>query len=73
MNVYTVLMAGCETLIFLQAGDLHLATREQGQSTLRVDQRVWVRLRHFNLYDLGTEELISVGGTDEARSVMGGS
>jgi len=65
MSVYTALMAGCETLIFLEAGDLHLATREQGQSALQVDQKVWVRLKHFNLYDLGTEELLSVGGTEK--------
>lgn len=66
MNVYTALMAGCETLIFLHEEGVNLATREQGQSDLAIDQKVWVRLRRFNLYDLGTEELISVGGTDEA-------
>ena len=65
MSVYTVLMAGCETLIFLHAEGMNLATREQGQSNLHSDQKVWVRLRHFNLYDLGTEELLSVGGADK--------
>ncbi|UCF10355.1 MAG: ABC transporter ATP-binding protein [Candidatus Bipolaricaulota bacterium] len=63
MNVYTVLMAGCETLIFLHAEGQTLATREQGQSDLQPDQKVWVRVRHFNLYDSASEELLSVGGT----------
>lgn len=63
MNIYTSLMAGCETLIFLHAGDLNLVMREQGQSNLKLDQKVWVRLRRYNLYDRGTEELLSAGGT----------
>jgi len=67
MSVYISLMAGCETLIFLHAEGLSLATREQGQSELKIDQKVWVRLRHYNLYDLGTEELLATGGTDTGR------
>ena len=63
MNVYTSLMAGCETLIFVHADGLNLATRQQGQSDLKVDQEVWVRFRHFNVYDLRTEELLGSGGT----------
>ena len=65
MNVYTSLMAGCETLIFVHADGLNLATREQGQSDLKTDQEVWVSFRHFNVYDLRTEELLGSGGTDE--------
>lgn len=73
MTVYTVLMAGCETLIFLQSGDIHLATREQGQSTLQSNETVWVTLRHYNLYDLETEEIIGTGGTGElCREADGG-
>lgn len=64
MNVYTSLMAGCETLIFVHADGLNLATRQQGQSDLKIDQEVWVRFRHFNVYDLGTEELLGSGGAD---------
>lgn len=66
MNVYTSLMAGCETLIFVHGDGLNLATREQGQSDLKVDQEVWVRFRRFNVYDLSTEELLGSGGADGA-------
>jgi len=67
MTVYTVLMAGCEMLIFLESGDLHLATREQGQSNLQPDEKVWVTLGHYNLYDCDSETLIGIGGADMPR------
>ena len=65
MEVYVSLMAGCETLIFLQSGELSLVTREQGQSVIHSDQQVWVSLNHFNLYDTASEELIGASGTGE--------
>lgn len=65
MKVYVSLMAGCETLIFLQSEDLSLVTREQGQSVFQADTSVWVTLNRFNLYDTGTESLIGVGGIGE--------
>jgi multiple sugar transport system ATP-binding protein len=69
MNVYVSLMAGCETLIFLQSGDISLVTREQGQSMIHADQKIWITLNRYNLYDMGTEELIGNGGTGEILSV----
>jgi len=66
MKVYVSLMAGCETLIFLQSDGLSLVTREQGQSVFHADSTVWVTLDSYNLYDTGTEELIGSGGTEKA-------
>lgn len=68
MKVYVSLMAGCETLIFLQSEGLSLVTREQGQSVFPADQEVWVTLNRYNLYDTGTESLIGSGGTGEPCS-----
>ena len=65
MTVYVSLMAGCETLIFLQSGDIFLVTREQGQSVIQTDQQFWVTLNRYNLYDMATESLIGSGGTGE--------
>ena len=62
MKVYVSLMAGCETLIFLQSDGLSLVTREQGQSIFHADSTVWVTLDSYNLYDTGTEEIIGSGG-----------
>ncbi len=66
MKVYVSLMAGCETLIFLQSDGLSLVTREQGQSVVQADTKVWVTLNRYNLYDMGTESLIGTGGTGES-------
>ena len=66
MKVYVSLMAGCETLIFLQSGGLSLVTREQGQTVFQADTNIWVTLNRYNLYDMGTEALIGSGGTGES-------
>ncbi len=62
MDVHSVLMAGCETLIFLQSENMVLVTREQGQSMVRSDQQVWVSLTRFNLYDDDRGELLASEG-----------
>ncbi|MCK5827878.1 hypothetical protein KAH43_05065, partial [Candidatus Bipolaricaulota bacterium] len=62
MKVYVSLMAGCETLIFLQSDGISLVTREQGQSVVQADTKAWVTLNRYNLYDMGTESLIGTGG-----------
>ena len=64
MKVYVSLMAGCETLIFLQSDGLSLVTREQGQSVVQADSTSWVTLKRFNLYDLASEALIGTGGIE---------
>lgn len=65
MKVYVSLMAGCETLIFLQSDGLSLVTREQGQNVFSADTTVWVTLNRYNLYDMGTELLIGSSGTED--------
>lgn len=63
LNVYSVLMAGCETLIFLESEDTLLVAREQGQSKIQKRQTMWGSFSDFNLYDRKTEALLFSSST----------
>lgn len=68
MSVYSVLMTGSETLVYLQAEDLLLVSKEQGQVIkVKTDQEVWVSFASFNLYDSETQELLC----SEGRQTVG--
>ncbi|MEW5817821.1 MAG: ABC transporter ATP-binding protein [Spirochaetota bacterium] len=58
MDVYSVLMAGCETLIFLESEDVVLVTRQQGQGNINKNQSLWVSFTAFNIYDRQTQKLL---------------
>jgi multiple sugar transport system ATP-binding protein len=64
MSVYSVLMAGSETLIYLQSENLVLVSKKEGQVKVKTDQEAWVSFASFNLYDSETQELLCSGGKE---------